>query len=232
MFRHKRYFLTLFCLCPASFLLLTGCGLFSKSRPPATTNNVSPGDPLHGIQVKPASYVAPGPADSQNTTSNSNSNSNPNNATYTMPVPSSTTSPAALAMGGHPSLDAAHDLRIANGQPPRDAWRGQSSDAGIALNRPEPVPDAATPRVDPRPAPGMMLTSASSIVSFDQAWAALRTRGMTWSVLESNDSANEWKFACWIPNRQNPDIHRSYEAAGPDPLGVLRAVLAKIDQDQ
>jgi hypothetical protein len=78
-----------------------------------------------------------------------------------------------------------------------------------------------------------MLTGASAgIVSFDQAWAALRARGMTWSVLESGDNANEWKFACWIPNRQNPDIHRSYEAAGNDPLGVLRMVLAKIDQDR
>jgi hypothetical protein len=205
------------------FLLLTGCAQDNRRPTPNTT------DPLFGgTPIKPASLSLPATPEPQNTTSNSN-----NNVSSTMPAPSSTTSAAALAAGGHPSLDAAHDLRIANGQPPRDAWRGQSSEAGIALNKPEPAPEAAAPsRTDPRPTNGVLLTSGSAVVSFDQAWAALRMRGMTWSCLESSDSPNEWKFACWIPNRQNPDIHRSYEAAGSDPLGVLRAVLAKIDQDQ
>jgi len=223
MFRRK-LLISLFLL---PMVLLTGCGHSSGSRPAPTNNIISPGDPLLGVPpVKPASYTIP-PPEPESTTSNSN------NVSTTMPAPSSTTSAAALAAGGHPSLDATHDLRIPNGQPPRDAWRGQASDAGIALNKPEPVPEAAPPSGnDPRPGPGVVLTSGSSIVSFDQAWASLRARGMTWSVLESNDTANEWKFACWIPNRQNPDIHRSYEASGPDPLGVLRAVLAKIDQDR
>jgi hypothetical protein len=226
MFRRNHLFLISIAALP--LLLLTGCGVFSSSRPAPTNKPISPGDPLLGVPpVKPASYTIPPTTDPENTTSNSN------NVSTTMPAPSSTTSAAALAAGGHPSLDATHDLRIANGQPPRDAWRGQASDAGIALNKPEPAPEAAPPvRTDSGPGPGVVLTSGSSIFSFDQAWAALRARGMTWSVLESNDSANEWKFACWIPNRQNPDIHRSYEASGPDPLGVLRAVLAKIDQDR
>jgi hypothetical protein len=153
-----------------------------------------------------------------------------------MPAPSSTTSTAALAGGGHPSLDATHDLRIgaADTQPPRDAWRGQSSDTGVVVSGPQPNPtQESVVRNDPRPQNGYVLTSgASAMFTFDQAWAALRARGMTWSCLESGDNPSDWRFACWIPNRQNPDIHRTYEAAGADPLGVLRAVLAKIDQDQ
>ena len=226
MFRRKLVPLIPFSVFP--ILLLAGCGHFGNSRPAPSNNILSPGDPLLGVPpVKAASYTTPPATEPENTTSN------PNNVSTTMPAPSSTTSPAALAAGGHPSLDATHDLRIPNGQPPRDAWRGQSSDAGIALNKPEPAPPAAPPPGnDPRPGTSVVLTGGSSIVSFDQAWAALRARGITWSVLESNDAANEWKFACWIPNRQNPDVHRSYEASGPDPLGVLRAVLAKIDQDR
>jgi hypothetical protein len=223
MFRSNRLCRTLFFLVPLSFYVLTGCAQDNKRPAPNTTDPL-----LGGTPIKPASFTVPPPPDPQNTTANSN-----NNVSTTMPAPSSTTSTAALAAGGHPSLDAAHDLRIPNGQPPRDAWRGQSSEAGIALNRPEPVPEAGPPnRTDPRPANRVMLTGGSVVASFDQAWTLLRARGMTWSVLESDDTANEWRFACWIPNRQNQDIHRSYEASGADPLGVLRAVLAKIDQDQ
>jgi hypothetical protein len=212
---------------PLSFIVLTGCSSTSKSSQPAKAPT---SDPLFGAAtVKPASYTPP---DSPTPTNNVSTNE----PSTTMPAPSSTKSTAALASGGHPSLDATHDLRITgNDTPPRDAWRGQSGDPAIVLNRPEAMPAAAdaVAQNSTRPGGGIMLTGASAgIVSFDQAWAALRARGMTWSVLESGDNANEWKFACWIPNRQNPDIHRSYEASGNDPLGVLRLVLAKIDQDR
>jgi hypothetical protein len=207
-----------------SLLIMTGCGTLTSATqtPKANTN-----DPLlgGGRVVKPASYTTPAQSESNNNLSSS------------MPAPSSTKSTAALASGGHPSLDATHDLRIDGGgaAPRPDAWRGQAGEPGIVLNRPEAMPvqpDVAV-RNDTAPASPITLTGGlSAIVSFDQAWTALRARGMTWSVLESNDNPNEWKFACWIPNRQNPDIHRSYEASGADPLGVLRAVLAKIDQDR
>ena len=223
---------------PLSLVILTGCTSATKSSAQPAKGNTS--DPLFGsATVKPASYTPPDtPAPTTDVSANDSWSSMP---ASTMPAPSSSKSTAALASGGHPSLDATHDLRIGGGeaQPPRDAWRGQSGDPAIVLNRPEAVPgagDANYARNDPRdPQRGgtIMLTgAAASIVSFDQAWAALRARGMTWSVLESGDNANEWKFACWIPNRQNPDIHRSYEANGNDPLGVLRLVLAKIDQDR
>jgi hypothetical protein len=213
---------------PLSFVVLTGCSSASKTSQPAKTNT---GDPLFGsATVKPASYTPPdSPAPTTNVSAIAPSS--------TMPAPSSTKSTAALASGGHPSLDATHDLRIGGGeaQPPRDAWRGQSGDPAIVLNRPEAVPSTAEGPApnETRNGGAIMLTgAAANIVSFDQAWAALRARGMTWSVLESSDNPNEWKFACWIPNRQNPDIHRSYEASGNDPLGVLRLVVAKIDQDR
>jgi hypothetical protein len=206
-------------LCPLSSVLLTGCKSSSKQ-------SGASGDPLFGSPpVKQTGYTPPPSPDTRN-----------NSVSSTMPAPSSTTSTAALAGGGHPSLDATHDLRIgsADTQPPRDAWRGQSSDTGIVVSAPQPTtaPEASV-RNDARPPNGFTLTGGSSaVMSFDQAWAALRTRGMTWSCLESGDNPSDWRFACWIPNRQNPDIHRTYEAAGADPLMVLRAVLAKIDQDQ
>jgi hypothetical protein len=222
----RRFSLWLFV--PLSFLVLAGCSTTTKSSQPAKAPIT---DPLFGaVNVKPASYTPP---ESPTPTNNVSAAEIPSS---TMPAPSSTKSTAALASGGHPSLDATHDLRIAgNDSPPRDAWRGQAGDPAIVLNRPEAMPttgDAVAPN-NARPGSAIMLTGASAgIVSFDQAWASLRARGMTWSVLESGDNANEWKFACWIPNRQNPDIHRSYEAGGNDPLGVLRMVLAKIDQDR
>ena len=206
-------------LSPLCAALLTGCKSSSKQ-------SGATGDPLFGAPpVKQTGYTPP-----------PDSGTRSNNASATMPAPSSTTSTAALASGGHPSLDATHDLRIgtADSQPPRDAWRGQSSDTGVVVSGPQPNPtQESVVRNDPRPQNGYVLTSgASAMFTFDQAWAALRARGMTWSCLESGDNPSDWRFACWIPNRQNPDIHRTYEAAGADPLGVLRAVLAKIDQDQ
>jgi hypothetical protein len=70
-------------------------------------------------------------------------------------------------------------------------------------------------------------------MTFEQAQAQLRMRGVTWQRLEIWGDDGKWKFSCSIPNAQNANIRRSYESPPlPDPLMALQAVLEQIDKDQ
>jgi hypothetical protein len=227
------------CLLPVAvcLLLLAGCTTAgNNSRPPATINN----DPLLGgppIQPPGGRAAAPAPSPSTATA-----------AVPTLTAPSTSTSTAALASGTAQPLDATHDLRI-GGNPdsspaapssapvpgtPTSDWKGQ---APVVLRGPEPatLPPSSSPPVprQQQPAPGIALMGGTRVMTFEQAQAQLRVRGVTWQRLEIWGDEGNWKFSCSIPNAQNPAIRRSYESPPlPDPLTAVQAVLDQIDRDQ
>jgi hypothetical protein len=166
-----------------------------------------------------------------------------------LPAPSSSTSPAALAPGAFQPLDPNRELRIGNGDTGSGTarttstgnnWKGQNAQPGVTLNRPEPTtPETPPLRPEPKPearaaAPsgGVTLAGGSRLMNYEQAEAVLTGKGVTWQRLETWGDAGEWKFSCSIPNRNNPNIRRTYEARAHDSLGALRAVLDQIDRDQ
>jgi hypothetical protein len=150
-------------------------------------------------------------------------------------------STAELAAGIHQPLDDNHDLRIGNPNAPPgpaqgDAWRAQGSGQGgptVALNRPEPIADVDA-RPLPSPGPNATLTSGSTTpaTGADPSLEQLRARGMVWIKMELNAETGDWDLACAFPNRQNPDVQRSYEVHAKDQASGLRAILDRVNQDR
>jgi hypothetical protein len=201
--------------------LLAGCRTTSSPEP-----KQAPVDPLLG-----------GPPIPQKGTS-SPSSSPRADATPALPAPSSSTSPAALANGAVPTLDPSRELSIndrGSGTPatPTGGWRGPGSAAGgapdVQLRPPVPAGQpGAPPRQDAPPVPA----AAPRVATFEQAEEALSARGVTWQRLETAADTGEWKFSCFIPNRANPNVHRTYEARARDQVAALQAVLDQIDREQ
>ncbi len=160
-------------------------------------------------------------------------------ATPGLPAPSSSTSPAALANGAVPSLDPNRELSIndrntGTAATPTGGWRGPGSTAAggapdVQLRPPVPAgAPTAPPRQDAPPLPA----ATPRVATFEQAEDALRARGVTWQRLETAPDTGEWKFSCFIPSRDNPSVHRTYEARARDQVAALQAVLEQIDREQ
>jgi hypothetical protein len=205
-----------------SSLVLGGCA--NQDRPAAN-------DPLLGgpPMKQPGRVAAPAPG-------------TPIASVPSLPAPATSTSTAALASGTAQPLDATHDLRIGGagagpvgGTPvsgaPTDGWKGQAP-GGVVLRGPEtagPPPSPAPPRQEPAGS-GITLVGGARVASFEQAQAVLRARGVTRQLLELD--GGRWKFSCWIPNRQNPDINHMYESPpAPDPVSALQAVIDQIERE-
>ncbi len=166
----------------------------------------------------------------------------PANPTAVLPpwlAPSSATSNAALAAGVPlRAPDKDHDLRIgpAQGSGGSDGWAKQASAtaadrAGAVLRPPEPIVEPA-PRQEPNPGYKPVPPATSRLSTVEEAKAQLAARGATYQKLEPVAETGEWKFICFVPNRQNPKIHRTHEARARDPLAAMQAVLEQIDKEQ
>jgi len=153
-------------------------------------------------------------------------------------VPTSSGSMAALAAGGLPTLDTNHDqLPLRIGPPPNNTgWSGQGTPPSVVLNRPEPSPDASLRRdlapAPPAPPPNFTPTSATRFATYEQALAELTARGVKWQRLESDGETGEWKFTCSLPNRQYPNISRTYVARAAEPVTAVRAVIEQMDRER
>jgi hypothetical protein len=194
-------------------LLLAGC-----STPP---NRASTADPLLGPALRPTAQATP-----------------PSNTPVAVlpPVtaPNSALSTAALASSGSRQFDRDRDLRIADprSNPANDGWAGQAvgprgEGAGTTLRPPEPVAEPS--QRSPVAATTPNSSAANRFLDFDQAQAQLRARGVLWQRLETVNESGNWRFVCSVPNRQNPNKHRTYEATGRDYLSAVQAVLEEID---
>jgi len=131
-----------------------------------------------------------------------------------------TQSTAALASnGGGKPLPGGTDLRIGNTSPGN--WPGQP---GATLQQPAL---AAQPVSSVR---GVSPTGARAL-TYEQAIALLAAKGVKWRKLEMIVERNESKFSCSIPNPQNPNISRYYEASAATDLAAIQAVLDQMDKD-
>ena len=55
---------------------------------------------------------------------------------------------------------------------------------------------------------------------------------VVWQRLDTVSDNGGWKYSCSVPNRQNPNIRRTYEATAGDPVAAIRAVLDQLNQEQ
>jgi hypothetical protein len=66
-----------------------------------------------------------------------------------------------------------------------------------------------------------------SALSRDQAWEQLQARGIAWQQLERK--GDQWRLRCTVPNPNNPEVSRFYEATAADEVSAIWAVIEKID---
>ena len=210
---------SLLALCPMSFAFaLTGC---------AGDNRVA-NDPLIGAPVpRPQGVASAQPTTPAATASTS---------LPPLPSPRSSGSTAALTAGQVQSLDPSHDLRIAGRDtaPAPGTWRGQGPGMTAVLSKPEPLsgPPARTDLAAAATQPAATVTGNTRTLTYEQAQAQLAARGAKWQRLESLADTGVWRFVCGIPNRQNPNISRNYEARAADPISALRAALEQMDKER
>jgi hypothetical protein len=203
-----------FCL----VLAMSGCN---------SMNRATNGDPLFGSPPPPKKALAEGPA--------------PNSATVTvLPPPTAPLNGASTASlaSGQRQFDPDKDLRIANPNPNATAgiqgWAGPTGnapkpDTGATLQSPQPVTPATQRETVPVSNPGNAGVARPS--TFEEAKQKLEARGVLWQRLEHVNENGDWKFACSVPNRQDPRRHRTYSAEAPDYLSAIQAVLDQIDKD-
>jgi hypothetical protein len=152
------------------------------------------------------------------------------------PLPASTTagSTAALAAGAASTFDGRHNLQIDDTTRPvasNPGWTNPTA-GGAVLQRPVPIPGQAAPPASATPAPGnVALVSGPKVTSYEQAQAQLTARGVLWQRLEAVAN-QQWKFTCAVPNPQNKQISRVYEAQAASGLEAIQAILEQIDKDR
>jgi hypothetical protein len=69
------------------------------------------------------------------------------------------------------------------------------------------------------------------LTSYEQARAQLQARNVAWFRLETGEPSG-YKFSCSIPNRQNRNLSRTFEAQAQTELAAIQAVLEQIDKEQ
>lgn len=143
-----------------------------------------------------------------------------------IPPANSTTSPAALTQG---SIEPTDRRTPADGVVLRGPRGKDSRDS-----RP-PAPPAETPGAQGTTTPIGGTANASPISAVDSYEALqqkLLARGVVWQQLKMVDR-DEWQFNCAIPNPNQPNVRRNYEAraAGANGTAAIRLVLEKIDQE-
>jgi len=216
-----------------AFLGACGCGATNKNK----------GDPLLG-EFGPKGEVKPPPA-------KTSSNQVP-------PIPTATAgiNTANLAAG---TLPGGRNLAISQPQTnpdngPNSLTSGSKENANAVLSKPEPVvqpvprdnnnipvvPASNWDKSQQPPPPDPLLTQQTNPANplspgqvppgqqpADPLQSQLKARGVAWQRAEN--VAGGVKFSCIVPNPQNPQVSRAYEAIGPDYPAAVRAVLWEID---
>jgi hypothetical protein len=120
----------------------------------------------------------------------------------------------------------------------KSTWNGpapppETNGTGTTLNTIQPIAPAARTGMDPVHGMTVLNEGKSDLGqgtpadSYQQLLAELNQRGMT--VYRQERAGDSVKFTCTIPNRENPDKARTYQATGKNEVAALRAVLERID---
>jgi hypothetical protein len=104
------------------------------------------------------------------------------------------------------------------------------------LNPPQPSTERSATGVltsDPKTSSPIQPVGASSGAGSDAVLELLKARGVTWYRVEaSQDNAGDFKFSCSVPNPNNPNLRRMYEAHAPDQRSAMMAVLKQMDEER
>jgi hypothetical protein len=117
-------------------------------------------------------------------------------------------------------------------------WNGpaqppETNGTGTTLNTIQPIVPAGRTGMDPVHGMTVLNEGKSDLGkgtpadSYQQLMAELNQRGVT--VYRQERASDSVKFTCTIPNRDNPNKARTYQATGKDEIAALRAVLERID---
>ncbi|MCX7699475.1 MAG: hypothetical protein N2039_01225 [Gemmataceae bacterium] len=106
------------------------------------------------------------------------------------------------------------------------AWSGTES---------KTVPPTSTigtrPGLTPAEPVSVMVGGGPRIRTFEEAQQFLAARGVKWQDLQTTGEG-EWKFSCSIPNKNNPNSVRTYEARDRYGLHAIQKVIDQISRDQ
>jgi len=84
---------------------------------------------------------------------------------------------------------------------------------------------SSSPLTDSGPAPFV------KVKTFEEAEQVLLAHGMNWQDLQMIDG-KQWKYACTVPNKSNPNVMRNYEATDVYGLLAMQKVIDQIVRDQ
>jgi hypothetical protein len=226
-------------LCLFSLAFLAACG--------CSTTNKNKGDPLMGEfgpkgEVKPpatktsSNQVPPIP-----TASSGVNNSNlaagtlpgSRNLAITQPQANADPGPGSLTAGSKDNANAV----LARPEPviqpvPRDIQSSVVPASNWDKGQKPPQSDPLLTQQPPAgPPPGQQPAAVNPLPPgqppADPLQVQLKSRGVSWQRAEN--VAGGVKFSCLVPNPQNPQVSRAYEAIGPDYPAAVRAVLWEID---
>jgi hypothetical protein len=141
---------------------------------------------------------------------------------------------AAVAATTQSSMPTVSDLGIrgpssdlnATGSAAASAWSGQESKtvapASASSGRPSLTPGQPT---------AVTVGGGPRVRSFEEAQQFLAAHGVKWQDLQTTGEG-EWKFSCSIPNKNNPNSVRTYEARDRYGLNAIQKVIDQISRDQ
>lgn len=145
------------------------------------------------------------------------------------PIPPATTtsSPAALTQGSLTAggKGASGSEGVTLGGPRSSDGKSPTSPQGTSSgSRMSPPPESGT-----APAVTGFRTEGGDYEGLQQR---LQARGVVWQQLRMTGK-NEWHFMCAVPDPQQPNVRRNYEAkaAGPNGTTAMRLVLDEIEQE-
>jgi hypothetical protein len=146
----------------------------------------------------------------------------------------------ALASGNLTPPDPNADLRIPNAGSGLASRVQAQGGTGIILSGPQPLDDGQgrARAVTPVPVPavqgggGGFVPASSTAQNTAQADLEARVRGAgaTWTRLDSWVDKGQYKYTCRIPDRQNPQNLKVFEATASDPIAAMQVVLDQIQR--
>lgn len=117
---------------------------------------------------------------------------------------------------------------------PASSWDKAASAASGTARDSSQVPTVGggipVPQAPPAAAPAPAAATQQPSVTEDPVLAQLRARGVTWQ--KADNVAGGVRLTCIVPNRQHPEVTRTYEVVGPDYPAAVRAMLFQIDREQ
>lgn len=163
----------------------------------------------------------------------------------TSPTSTDRVTAATLASSSGRTPEGVSGLGIRDGSSSGFDGSGQSSNGWTGADSNTAAPAGGAQLGSPKlagptdrysaPPPGSSQIPAMRIRSFEEAQQFLVARGVKWQRLQMQSGATgpgEWSFSCTIPNRNNPNNMKTYEAHDKYGREAIQKVIDEIIRDQ